>query len=461
MSDDVMHRLERAWYALEGLSVGDALGERFFIHPDAAIPLIRARALPAPPWRFTDDTQMALSIMACLERYGEIDQDFLAHSFAEAYDPTRGYGMAMHSHLTEVRLGVPWRESSEGLFGGQGSFGNGAAMRVAPLGAYFADDLDAVVEQADRSAHVTHAHREGRAGAIAVALAAAWAWRYRAERVRPDPQDFLDRVREGVPNSVVAEKLRHARDLAPDASLALAVAALGNGREISAQDTVPFALWCAARHLDNYEEAIWLAIEALGDIDTNCAIVGGVVATYTGVLGIPEEWLRSREPLPVWAAGIDDEARWVEALGEAEQVTPPRKAGQAGARGASTVSRVVTLYRPVGPRELALIRESGYKAFPPRLPEQPIFYPVTNEQYARQIASKWNVKQSGAGYVTRFHVRANFISRYVVQRVGGAMHEEFWIPAEDLPNLNRSIVGPIEVIAEYHRDYSEQGTDPD
>jgi ADP-ribosylglycohydrolase len=451
MSDSIMHRLERARYALEGLSVGDALGERFFIHPDAALPLIRARALPAPPWRFTDDTQMALSIMACLERYGKIDQDFLAHSFAESYDPTRGYGMAMHSHLAEVRLGVPWKVSAEGLFGGQGSFGNGAAMRVAPLGAYFADDLEAVVEQADLSAHVTHAHPEGRAGAIAVALAAAWAWRCRAERVRPDPRDFLDRVREGVPDSLVGEGLRHARELPPDASLALAVAALGNGRQISAQDTVPFALWCAARHLDNYEEAIWLAIEALGDIDTNCAIVGGVVATYTGMLGIPVEWLRSREPLPVWANLDDeeDEARWSQSARGEVQARP---------RGGSSTS-TVTLYRPVGPRELALIRNSGYREFPPRLPEQPIFYPVTNEEYARKIARDWNVKQSGAGYVTRFRVRARFISRYVVQRVGGAMHEEYWIPAEDLPKLNNCIVGPIEVIAEYHRGEGERSKD--
>src|SRR3954469_18681279 len=118
MDNSVMHRLERARYSLEGLSVGDALGDRFFIHPDVAIPLIRARALPAPPWRFSDDTQMALSVMACLERYGEIEQDYLAHSFAESYDPSRGYGVAMHSHLAEIRLGVPWRESSEGLFAG-------------------------------------------------------------------------------------------------------------------------------------------------------------------------------------------------------------------------------------------------------------------------------------------------------------------------------------------------------
>jgi hypothetical protein len=109
----------------------------------------------------------------------------------------------------------------------------------------------------------------------------------------------------------------------------------------------------------------------------------------------------------------------------------------------------VTLYRPVGPRELALIAASGYRAFPPRLPEQPIFYPVLNEEYARQIAERWNVPQSGAGYVTRFQVRADFLSRYDVQKVGSTIHQEYWIPAEELDEFNRNIVGTIEVVAEY------------
>jgi hypothetical protein len=109
------------------------------------------------------------------------------------------------------------------------------------------------------------------------------------------------------------------------------------------------------------------------------------------------------------------------------------------------------LYRPVGPKELALIVASGYREFPPRLPEQPIFYPVTNEEYARYIAEHWNVKQSGAGYVTRFAVREEFISCYPVQQVGARVHTEHWIPAEELPEFNRSIVGLIEVIASFER----------
>jgi hypothetical protein len=109
-----------------------------------------------------------------------------------------------------------------------------------------------------------------------------------------------------------------------------------------------------------------------------------------------------------------------------------------------------TLYRPVGPKELALIAESDWRAFPPRLPEQPIFYPVLNEAYAIQIARDWNVPASGSGYVTCFEVRSEFLARYETQTVGAAMHQELWIPAEDLAEMNRNIVGQIKVTEEFH-----------
>lgn len=113
----------------------------------------------------------------------------------------------------------------------------------------------------------------------------------------------------------------------------------------------------------------------------------------------------------------------------------------------------ITLYRPVGQAELDLIKNSGYRAFPPRLSGQPIFYPVLNEEYAAQIACEWNTKdeKSGfAGYVTRFEVQVRFLKNYEIHRVGGEIHYEYWIPAEDLAAFNEHIVGPIEVIAAYH-----------
>lgn len=113
------------------------------------------------------------------------------------------------------------------------------------------------------------------------------------------------------------------------------------------------------------------------------------------------------------------------------------------------MDETVTLYRPTGPEELELVRASGFKRWPPRLPEQPIFYPVTNEAYAAQIARDWNVRSSGVGFVTRFRVTASFMSRYKIEKVGGADHTEWWIPAEDLETLNDNIVGFIEVIQEF------------
>jgi hypothetical protein len=109
----------------------------------------------------------------------------------------------------------------------------------------------------------------------------------------------------------------------------------------------------------------------------------------------------------------------------------------------------ITLFRPVGSKELELIEASGWTRFPPRLPEQPIFYPVLNEEYATQIARDWNVKQSGAGFVTRFAVDTEFARRYPVRTVGSSVHQELWVPAEELDEFNRHLVGPIEVIAEF------------
>ena len=111
----------------------------------------------------------------------------------------------------------------------------------------------------------------------------------------------------------------------------------------------------------------------------------------------------------------------------------------------------VTLYRPVGPEELELIRQSGFRAFPPRLPEQPIFYPVLTEAYAVKIARDWNVAASGAGFVTRFAVSASYLAAYSVQQAGGSAHLEYWIPAEEMEAFNAAIAGSIEIIAEYRR----------
>lgn len=112
----------------------------------------------------------------------------------------------------------------------------------------------------------------------------------------------------------------------------------------------------------------------------------------------------------------------------------------------------VTLWRPVGPEELGLIQRANMLAFPPRLPEQPIFYPVLSKEYAIKIARDWNVPASGSGYVTRFSVRRHFLDRYEVHHAGGQAHLEYWIPAEDLLAFNEAIVGKIEVVEAFDQD---------
>ncbi|MFN5849958.1 MAG: ADP-ribosylation/crystallin J1 [Chitinophagales bacterium] len=108
------------------------------------------------------------------------------------------------------------------------------------------------------------------------------------------------------------------------------------------------------------------------------------------------------------------------------------------------------LYRPVGPEELALIEQSGWTKFPPRLSEQPIFYPVMNEEYAIQIARDWNVAASGSGFVTKFAVKSEYISKFEIQNVGGHIHNELWVPAEELEEFNANIVGQIEITQSFY-----------
>lgn len=292
-------RLSRALVSLDGLSVGDSFGEKFFLHPDVVDNLVAARAMPSLPWYYTDDTEMALSIVAILRKYGQIDQDKLAQSFAHQYNSERGYGPAMHGLLEKIRNGEPWQQVASALFEGQGSYGNGAAMRVAPLGAFFADDLDLVVSEARKSAEITHSHPEAIAGAIAVSLAAAFACKLKNTRTWTSKSEFIEQIIPLVPDSEVKSQIIRAANLAENISVHSAAQILGNGTHVSAQDTVPFSLWCAAQQLDSYENALWLTVSGLGDRDTTCAIVGGIVALSAGRGSIPDEWLKAREALPV------------------------------------------------------------------------------------------------------------------------------------------------------------------
>jgi ADP-ribosylglycohydrolase len=284
--------------SLDGLSVGDALGAQFFM-VGRSIPDLLDGKPPAGPWPWTDDTEMACNLVAEVRDHGDIDQDRLAASFAERYEPYRGYGAGAVITLSGIRKGRLWRDMSSSAFNGQGSCGNGAAMRVAPLGAFHAGDPGKVVDQAALSAEVTHMHPEGVAGGVAVALAACHAGAARLSKTRPTPGDFLTAVLDRLDKGQTQKLVSKARTLLGRSAAEVAYH-LGNGSQVTAQDTVPFTLWVAATYLEDYPRAIGTCIEAGGDVDTTAAIVGGIVATFTGNAGIPDDWLAAREPLPNW-----------------------------------------------------------------------------------------------------------------------------------------------------------------
>ncbi|GAA2462615.1 ADP-ribosylglycohydrolase family protein [Streptomyces mauvecolor] len=287
-------RFVRALGSLRGLSVGDALGSQFFVPVN--YPRLKRRELPEGPWQWTDDTEMACSVLAVLASHDRIDQDALAQSFAHHHDFDRGYGPAVNRMLRLVREGGDWRELSSALFKGQGSWGNGSAMRIAPLGAWYADDPEQATHQAEISSYTTHQHREAVVGAMAVAAAAALV---AAPAGPPGPGELLDAVIALVPRSAVGAGLRRARDMLDYDDAATVAAVLGSGRRTSAHDTVPFALWSAARGLGDYASAFWTTAQVGGDVDTTCAIVGGVVAAAPAGAP-PAEWLEHTEQLPDW-----------------------------------------------------------------------------------------------------------------------------------------------------------------
>ncbi|WP_329556994.1 ADP-ribosylglycohydrolase family protein [Streptomyces sp. NBC_00696] len=294
---------QHAHASLDGLVMGDAFGDSWFTRSDEdAEELWAARELRPAPWSWTDDSAMAFVLFAHLTAHGEVQPGALAGEFAAEYerDPNRGYGPSMHGILRRIGDGEDWQAVTTGQFGGHGSYGNGAAMRVAPLGAWFRDDLKVAAEQARLSALTTHAHPEAVAGAVAVAVAGALAAAGTDQQAAPRAE-FLREVASQVPESDVRSGLLVAANLPGRTSVRHAAAVLGSGTLISAPDTVPFALWSAAGQLDELPETLWQTVAGWGDRDTTCAIAGGVVAARTGTGGIPSAWREACEAIPAWS----------------------------------------------------------------------------------------------------------------------------------------------------------------
>jgi ADP-ribosylglycohydrolase len=294
--------LARAERSLLGLSVGDAFGERFFASSPALDACLATRSMaegPPPPWQWSDDTAMAIEVVACLRAQARLTSDVLADALLRRYlaEPWRGYGGGAHRYFRSRTEGQPWARAAASLFDGQGSHGNGAAMRSGPIGAYFAEDLDRVVAQAELAARVTHVHVDGVAGAIAIAVAAAMAARTSAMPHDEAAALLLAEVRRRTPAGWVSDGLAKLEHVPLAASIESAATRLGRGNEIAAHDTVPFCLWAILRNLRDYEAGLWDTVSAGGDRDTTCAIVGSVLAVGAPASTLPATWIAAREPL--------------------------------------------------------------------------------------------------------------------------------------------------------------------
>ena len=301
----ISDRQQLALKSLIGTSIGDAFGDSFFGDTKEALDYIENRLVPPTKWEFTDDTVMSIAIYKQLILNSKIDQDKLALEFSRLHDidPNRGYGAGARSVLRDISNGEHWRIISSESFEGMGSMGNGASMRVSCIGAYHFDDLDKVIKLAKQSAEITHMNLEGISGAIAVAIAAAISVQYSKKSIQLEPNEFLSLISKYVPESDTRSKILKGISIPYSYNIETVRAALGDGTKILAQDTVPFSLWCAAHNLANYEEALWKAVSILGDRDTICAIVGGIVILSAPEETIPPKWSESIEKLnssPFW-----------------------------------------------------------------------------------------------------------------------------------------------------------------
>ncbi len=290
-------RIELSKKSLKGISVGDAFGESFFGEADQILKYIQKREIPETSWEFTDDTVMAIAVFEQLEKYDTIQQDELARQFSinHKLDLNRGYGATARRILREIDEGKYWKEVSQNVFEGMGSMGNGASMRVSPIGAYYFDDLHKVKQLAIKSAEITHSNIEGITGAIAVSIATAIATRLKIEKVIINSYEFINQIIGFLPDSDTKSKIKKSNSIPYSYNIETVKSILGNGSKIMAQDTIPFAIWCASNNLGNFEESIWKAVSILGDRDTICAIVGGITIMSTEEVNIPKEWMKKVE----------------------------------------------------------------------------------------------------------------------------------------------------------------------
>ena len=292
-------RITLAEKSLKGTSIGDAFGESFFGERNVILEYLDRKEIPKTTWDFTDDTIMAIAVFEQLEKNQTIIQDELAQAFSKNHqlDLYRGYGATARAILRDIQEGKDWKVIASAVFEGMGSMGNGAAMRVCPIGAYYYDDLQKVKDLAIVSAEVTHTHIEGITGAIAIAIATALATQIKINQLSLTPNEFISKIVSFLPESDTASKINKSLSVPYSYTAETLKSILGNGTKIMAVDTVPFSIWCAAHNSSHFEEALWKAVSVLGDRDTICAMVGGITIMSSNDDTVPKNWYKAVEDI--------------------------------------------------------------------------------------------------------------------------------------------------------------------
>ncbi|MEM1658036.1 MAG: ADP-ribosylglycohydrolase family protein [Candidatus Jordarchaeales archaeon] len=275
-----------------GTGVGDAVGR-----PLEGGPPLLVEEEPYFDGRYTDDTEMMIGVAESLIEVGGFDGEHMAKTFVKNYDPeldrlVRGYGAGPPMVFRMIERGERWDVAGRRLFGGEGSFGNGAAMRVAPVGLLYFDDPEELRVIAEKSSLITHAHPLGIEGAVVQAYAVSLA--VKAKPPSLDPRDFLETLEAFTREEVYREALRNAvRLLERAADKREVVSVLGNG--IEAFRSVPTAVYCFAANTGSFRKAVLYAVSLGGDTDTIGAMTGAISGAYHGEEGIPREWVRKLE----------------------------------------------------------------------------------------------------------------------------------------------------------------------
>jgi len=268
---------------LVGSAVGDALGSSF--------EGLRASEVKIESFSgcWTDDTHMMICVAESLIAKEGFNGSHMAQTFIKNYErePWRGYASGPPLVFKWIKSGVAWNEASKRLFGGSGSYGNGAAMRVAPVGLFYHDDPEQLRAVAYGQSQITHAHELGKEGALLQAYAVALATNADPS-FELDSSVFLKKLKDFTRNEVYRQKLERARKLLGETSRLRVAEELGNG--IEAHNSVPTAIYSFLRHPDSFEECVLYAISLGGDTDTIGAMTGAISGAYHGVEAIPERW---------------------------------------------------------------------------------------------------------------------------------------------------------------------------